>query len=371
MERAAIKECLDDEKMTAIQHMDIGQMFMLGFNGVQVDDDHWIVRAIREEQLGGVILFDRNVDGSVQNITSPAQLHNLTTSLQVLRDDPLLISVDQEGGQVCRLKARDGFPENVSAQAFARYDGQQAAERADAMAKTLAAAGINLNLAPVVDLDCNPDNPIIGRYQRSFGVDPELVIRNAQIFIEAHHRQGVGCCLKHFPGHGSATADSHLGFVDITGSWQEQELLPFARLTGEGFADAVMTAHVINRRLDPEGIPATLSPSVVTGLLREKIGFSGVTITDDLQMKAITNRWGYPEAVRLAVLAGVDLLIVGNNLDPNQDALAIGRQCIEDMLDRGEIDEDYIEKTLTRIRILKNKITGKIPWKTNEPTTLS
>ncbi len=357
--------------MTVVNNMDIGQMFMLGFSGLQTDADHWIVRAIRDEQLGGVILFDRNIDGSVQNISSPAQLCDLTTSLQSLRRDPLLISVDQEGGQVCRLKARDGFPETVSAKVFASYDRQQAAASAEEMAKTLKSCGINFNLAPVVDLDSNPDNPIIGRYQRSFGVDPELVLKNALIFIKAHHQQGVGCCLKHFPGHGSATADSHLGFVDITDSWQQQELLPFARLIDEGFNDAVMTAHVVNLGLDPEGIPATLSPAVVKGLLRKKLGFSGVTITDDLQMKAITKRWGYAEAVRLAVLAGVDLLIVGNNLERNQDALAIGRHCIEDMLDRGEIDEDYIEAALVRIRTLKNKISGKIPWKTNEPTTLS
>ena len=119
--------------------------------------------------------------------------------------------------------------------------------------------GVNFNLAPVVDLDLNPDNPIIGRYGRSFGVEPEHVVRYARAFDQGPPSDGIGCCLKHFPGHGSAAADSHLGFVDSTGDWQEQELIPFARLIAEGYGDAVMTAHVINRRLDPQGIPATLS----------------------------------------------------------------------------------------------------------------
>jgi len=351
--------------------MDTGQMFMLGFDGTKVDDDHWIVRALEEQHLGGVILFDRNIDGSVQNITSSAQLQDLSAALQEYAAGTLLVSVDQEGGRVCRLKERDGFSKILSAKVVAQGDLDQAAYSAGMLAMTLARHGINFNLAPVVDLDLNPDNPIIGRYERSFGDDPEQVVRNALIFIDKHHRQGVACCLKHFPGHGSAAADSHLGFVDSTEYWQQQELIPFARLIDEGFCDAVMTAHVINRRLDPQGLPATLSPAVINGCLRKKLGFAGVTVTDDLQMQAITKKWGYAEAVRLAVLAGVDLLIVGNNLEQRQDALEIGRQTIEDMLDRGEVDADYIDGCLQRITGLKKKISGELPWKNNIPTTLS
>ena len=351
--------------------MDIGQMFMLGFNGIRVDDGHWIVRALEEESLGGVILFDRNVDGSVQNIVSSGRLLELTATLQQHAAAPLLISVDQEGGRVCRLKARDGFPETLSAKHVGQGGLKQAADSAAMLAATLARHGINFNLAPVVDLDLNPDNPIIGRFERSFGPDPEQVIANARVFIDAHHRQGVACCLKHFPGHGSAAADSHLGFVDSTGYWHKQELTPFARLIDEGFCDAVMTAHVINRKLDPRGMPATLSPEIINGCLRKKLGFSGVTVTDDLQMQAITKNWGYAEAVRLAVLAGVDLLIVGNNLNRRQDALEIGRKTIEDMLDRGVVDADYIDGCLQRIATLKKKTAGELPWKNNTPTTLS
>ncbi len=346
-------------------------MFMLGFNGIRVDNDHWIVRVLEEESLGGVILFDRNVDGSVQNIVSSGRLQELTETLQQYAAVPLLISVDQEGGRVCRLKERDGFPETLSAKCVGQGDLKQAADSATMLATTLARHGINFNLAPVVDLDLNSDNPIIGRFERSFGHEPEQVIANARIFIDAHHRQGVACCLKHFPGHGSAAADSHLGFVDSTGYWHKQELTPFARLINEGFCDAVMTAHVINRKLDPQGMPATLSPEIINGCLRKKLGFSGVTVTDDLQMQAIAKKWGYAEAVRLAVLAGVDLLIVGNNLKRRQDALELGRKTIEDMLDRGVVDADYIDGCLQRIATLKKKIAGELPWKNNTPTTLS
>jgi len=347
--------------------MHLGRMFMVGFNGTVVGKDHWVVRAIRKEHLGGVILFDRNVDGSVQNISSPAQLLELTGALRKYGKGRLLISVDQEGGQVCRLKGRDGFPETVSAKILAGYDEQEAFITAEEMAATLAEYGITFNLGPVVDLDLNPANPIIGRYERSFSGDPERVVRYARIVIQAHHRHGIGCCLKHFPGHGSAGADSHLGFVNSTGDWQEKELIPFTRLTGEGIVDAVMTAHIINRRLDPQGVPATLSAPVINGLLRRRLGFSGVVVSDDLQMRAISKEWGFAEAVRLAVLAGVDLLVIGNNLERREDALAVGMNCIQRMLDRGEVDADYINGALKRIAELQKKISGELPW--NKKTT--
>ncbi len=351
--------------------MNIGQMFMIGFRDTAVDARHWIVKGIVRQHLGGVILFDRNVDGSVQNILSPVQLQKLTATLQDYGNGRLLIGVDQEGGQVCRLKIRDGFPETVSAKMLAGFDDEEAAVRSDEMAATLAAHGITLNMAPVVDLDSHPNNPIIGRYQRSFSGDPEQVVRCALLVIKTHHRHGIGCCLKHFPGHGSAGADSHLGFVDVTGDWQEKELVPFVRLIDMDMADAVMTAHIVNRGLDPQKMPATLSRPVITGLLRQRLGFTGVVISDDLQMQAITKKWGLREAVRRAVLAGVDLLVIGNNLAYREDALSVGIESIQKMLDRGEIDADYIRASLERISILQRKISGKIPWISNKPTALS
>lgn len=350
--------------------MNIAQMFMLGFQGTSINDSHWIVKAIQREQLGGVILFDRNIDGTVQNISSAKQLCRLTASLQAAADIPLLIGVDQEGGQVCRLKERDGFAGTLTAKKLAGLPEEEIIVRLRSMAGTLAQTGINFNLAPVVDLDINPDNPIISRYQRSFSIDSEVVVRCAKLFIKAHHQENIACCLKHFPGHGSASHDSHSGFVDITGHWQKDELVPFSQLINEGLADAVMAAHLINRNLDGTGLPATLSTEVINGLLRGKLGFSGVTISDDLQMRAITDKWGFDEAVRQAVLAGVDILIIGNNLSREGDVLKRGKRVIRDMIERGEVEDHYIKNCLSRIEGLKNKISGTMTWKKETPTAL-
>ena len=214
----------------------------------------------------------------------------------------------------------------------------------------------------------HPANPIISLHKRSFGLDAALVVRHAMQFIEAHHRHGVACCLKHFPGHGSSTKDSHLGFVDITDCWQEQELEPYKQLFASGFDDAVMTAHVIQRELDPKGMPATLS-RVILKLLKEKLGFSGVTVSDDLQMKAITSRWGFEEAIQTAVLAGVDLIIVGNNLIRQKDVLEQGIGAIEKLIHEGRVEEQQIQASLARIHHLKQKIAGERPWKDSRPTT--
>ncbi|MFP7753165.1 glycoside hydrolase family 3 protein [Thermodesulfobacteriota bacterium B35] len=352
-----------------VNRRDIGRMFMVGFEGCTVGEDHWLVQAlVRGEGPGGVILFDRNVDGSIQNIRDPGQLQDLTRTLQGYAGGSLLIAVDQEGGRVCRLKEEDGFPPTPSAAEMGRGEAAGTRRRAERMAATLAGVGINLNLAPVVDLDLNPDNPIIGRYERSFAADPATVTRHAAAFITAHHGHGIACCLKHFPGHGSGGADSHLGFVDVTSRWRRSELEPFAALIRLGLADAVMTAHVVQSDLDTRALPATLSPRIIRGLLRRQLGFAGVVISDDLQMRAISDRWGYGEAVAMAVRAGVDLLIVGNNLVRRQEALAEGITAIEELLASGGIRAEDIRGSVGRIKRLQQKITGKLPWKNVSPT---
>ncbi|NOX80972.1 MAG: hypothetical protein GXP57_07790 [Deltaproteobacteria bacterium] len=221
----------------------------------------------------------------------------------------------------------------------------------------------------MVDLDLNPDNPIISRYERSFGAEPGPVVLHAAAFIAAHHARGVACCLKHFPGHGSSGGDSHLGFVDSSECWQEIELEPYLRLFQTGFADAVMTAHVVQRGLDPRGLPATLSGPMVGGLLRGRLGFTGVVVSDDLQMRAITEKWSYEEAVQMAVLAGVDLLIVGNNLLRRENVVAEGVRAIERLLDSNRIEEEVLRAAIRRVSLLKQKIAGEVPWTKNGPMT--
>jgi beta-N-acetylhexosaminidase len=354
----------------AFEMSELAQMFVVGFDGLSVTGDHSVVRSIKDDNLGGIILFDRNIDGRRQNIASPEQLRELTSTLQSYAGTPLLVAIDQEGGQVCRLKEKDGFPASVSAGHIGNInDLTDSNAKVETIANTLATHGINFNLAPVVDLDINPGNPIISQYERSFGSDTELVVRHAMQFVEAHHRRCVACCLKHFPGHGSSTRDSHLGFVDITDYWQENELEPYRKIFKAGFCDAVMTAHVIHRGLDPKGLPATLSKVILTTMLREELGFSGVTVSDDLQMKAISKRWGFEEAVQMAVLAGVDLIIVGNNLVREKDTLLRGMKAIEKLIDDGRVKEGQLRSSLERIRRLKQKIAGERPWKNSRPIT--
>ena len=222
----------------------LGQMLLVGFRGLAVDDQHPIIADIRQRHLGGVVLFsfDGPTRSAVRNVESPEQVRALTAALQAAAGTPLLIAVDQEGGQVARLSPRHGFPATLSHQQLAELADETAVvEAAAALARTLAQAGINLNLAPVVDVNRNPENPIIARYERSFAADAALVSRLAALFVQAHHQQGVLCCLKHFPGHGSSTADSHRGLVDVSETWAQEELQPYSDLIQAGLADSIMT----------------------------------------------------------------------------------------------------------------------------------
>ena len=348
----------------------LGQLFLIGFAGLTVDAGHPVVAAISRYDLGGVILFDRELNGSRRNIESPGQLRELTVALQGFSQTPLFIAVDQEGGRVCRLKEEDGFAPTVPAKFLGDQDDPVTTRRhAEEMARELAAFGINLNLAPVVDMDLNPANPIIGRYLRSFGSGAQRVVSHAGAFIDAHHQHNIACCLKHFPGHGSAAGDSHLGFVDNSDQWRPAELEPYQQLIAAGLADSLMTAHVVNRQLDPSGLPATLSAPVLSGLLRGRLGFAGVIISDDLQMRAISDQWSYEEAVTGALLAGVDMLIVCNILAQEEDAVGRGIRAVEQLLRTGRISAEQVRASLARIALLKQKIAGKMPWNNAQPTT--
>ena len=338
----------------------IAQLFLVGFRGISLINDNWLTSALRENPPGGVLLFDRNVDRSVQNIESPSQLVALTSELQRQSITPLFIAIDQEGGMVSRLKERDGFQASLSATDLSGLGIEATKIAALNCAAQLSAMGVNLNFAPVVDLDLNPDNPIISRYKRSYGKDATQVVAHARAVIDGHHHHGVHCCLKHFPGHGSAGADSHLGFVDVSSCWHESELAPYRRLIDEGYADGIMTAHLVNESLDPSRLPATLSQPILEGMLRQKLGFQGVVFSDDLQMRAITQGWGLEEAVQLSFLAGVDMLVIGNNLSPEEDALARGIQAIGRLLESGRIDYSRIEASLARITTMKSI------WMSNE-----
>ena len=337
-----------------------GACLMLGFRGDRIDSSNAIAKAIRAGRVGGVILFDKHLATKSQenNIIDAERTRRLVADLKDLAQDDLLVAVDQEGGAVSRFKAERGFPVSDRASVLASHTDTNATRAAGRQtAKMLSDLGINFNLAPVVDLNTNPENPIIGQYGRSFGDDPSTVARHAAVWIEEHRRLGVASCLKHFPGHGSSRHDSHLGFTDISETWHKNELLPFQILIAAGLADAVMTGHLCHRWLDPE-FPATLSPSII-GLLRRELAFDGPLVSDDMQMAAITSHFGLAEAVWRALAAGVDLVLVGNNLIELADALDQFEQAIDGALHRGDLSENRIEEARRRIRLLQQSINKR------------
>ena len=339
----------------------IGQMLLVGFRGYEVKPGDPVARDAAERNLGGVIFFDQEMaDTQLQgrNIASPTQLKSLVDSLKSYTRTPLLISIDQEGGRVNRLKPDYGFSETFSHEELGnRNDLAFTFQHAEMIAKTLAGLGINLNLAPVVDLDANPNNPIIKGKKRSFHSDPEIVAQHAVEFAKAHRKHGVLICPKHFPGHGSATGDTHLGLVDVTKSWHERELIPFQRLIEAGLCDVMMTAHVFNANLDPER-PATLSKKILQGILRDQLGYRGLIISDDMEMKAISGHYGLENAIQFGIEAGLDLLCFGNNM--NYDANIGGKvmNIILQLVESGKISEARIDESFQRIMRLKENLVG-------------
>ncbi len=331
---------------------------MVGFRGCRPSECGSIARDIREHHLGGIILFDQEMaDRSLprRNIESPDQVRELVRHLQAQAAIPLLTAIDQEGGRVNRLKPVYGFPESFSHEELGRVDDAAETYRhSEVIAQTLSALGLNLNLAPVVDLDAHPDNPIIKGKGRSFSSDPEVVARHAAEFVRAHRAHHVMTCAKHFPGHGSATADTHLGLVDVTQTWRERELIPFQRLIADGLCDMIMSAHVFNGRLDPRR-PATLSKEVITGLLRGRLGFNGVVCSDDMEMKAISSQYGLENSVPDAIAAGVDVLCFGNNL--SYDPTIAGKACdiLVRAVESGRVLPRRIDESYDRVVALKRK----------------
>jgi beta-N-acetylhexosaminidase len=334
----------------------IGQMLLIGFRGLEADEQSPIIRDIRAGRVGGVVLFDRDLALKTveRNIRSPRQVKKLIAQLQNAAATPLLIAVDQEGGQVARLKEEYGFPATVTAQSLGDLDDPGETRRqAGIIAATLAKAGFNLNFAPLVDLNMNPGNPIIGKYQRSFSADPDVVIRHALAVIEAQREYGITSCLKHFPGHGSSRQDSHLGFTDVSATWEPLELAPYSGLIARGMAIAVMTAHIFNRHLDPE-FPATLSKKTITGLLRKEMHFAGAVISDDLDMKAISTEYSRETALELAINACTDIILIANNLVYEQDVAIRMHEMILELITAKRISTARIDQACRRVMDLKH-----------------
>ena len=342
---------------------------MIGFQGTELHADDAIVKAILAQNVGGVILFDYNLKTKTyeHNIKNPAQLQLLTRQLQDYaakaaanhKNDllPLFISIDYEGGNVTRLPEKLGFPKTKSAADIGQLPDKAAEQQAEQMVRLLKQEGINMNFMPVLDVNNNPENPVIGKKGRSFSSDPQIVIRYAALFSKVYRDNGIICVYKHFPGHGSSTGDTHAGFVDVTHTWKENELDPYAELLKRSYhCPMIMMAHVVHYGLDSRGYPASLSYQMTTQLLRNKLKFKGIIVTDDMQMKAITENYGLKDAVRLAVNAGADVLIFGNQLVPiAQDPRQIIDMIYDDVRS-GKISEKRIDESYQRIMTLKKEL---------------
>ncbi|MBQ2491273.1 MAG: hypothetical protein II539_06230 [Muribaculaceae bacterium] len=342
------------------------QMLMVGFKGDSINDQSDAARYVRDLKVGAIVLFDVDLTGDAtigsRNVTSTGQLATLTRKLQSYADYPLLIALDQEGGRVVRMKTQYGFQPIVSAKYLGETDNEDTTRfYGHRMGEQLHSHGVNINLAPVLDLD-NPQCPAIGKLDRSYGASPTQVVRHARWLIEEHHKQGVLCAVKHFPGHGSAISDSHWGFVDVTQTWSPTELIPFRRLIHDNLIDLVMTAHIFNQKLDPD-YPATLSRKTLEGLLRKELGYDGVVVTDDMYMEGIINQYSIERALVLAINAGADLICVGNNIntgfEPDRPFRLV--DIIVEAVKRGEIPYARLLQSHNRLERLYNRLASLQP----------
>ncbi|MFE9692340.1 glycoside hydrolase family 3 N-terminal domain-containing protein [Micromonospora sp. NPDC005806] len=333
----------------------IASLLVVGFRGDRVSDRDWIVQAVKGG-VGGVILFDQDLETkSVRNIRSPEQVTRLVKSLKDASPGRLIVSIDQEGGRTLRLNPSNGFPATKSeAEIGAENSPATTRDWARGLVASLTRIGVNLNYAPVVDLNINPDSRAIGKLGRSFSADPDVVVSNATEEIQAHRAAGVKTVLKHFPGSGSSAGNTDFEVVDVSDTWQERELEPFQRLIQAGLADSIMAAHVLNKQLDPT-YPASLSAATVTDLLRGRLGWHGPVVSDDMQAVAITERYGAAEAVALALQAGLDLLVFANQQVYDQRVVEETVDTIVNLVRTGRVGEDRIDQSVARVDSLRPK----------------
>lgn len=320
----------------------IGQLFMLGFHGTEPSKE--LRDLFTTYHPGGVILFSRNLE-------NPEQAARLTNALQKLAPTrPLLVSIDQEGGRVARL------PKGCTV-----FSGQGALGRAgtaelayafgEITAKELRAIGVNMDMTPVLDVNTNPGNPIIG--DRAFGSDPLLVETLGLAVIAGLQDHGVLACGKHFPGHGDTAVDSHHELPTVAHGidrLREIELRPFAHCCANGLA-AVMTAHVRYPAWDAHA-PATLSTAILTDLLRTQMRFTGLIVTDDLEMRAILDHYGIEDAAIRALRAGADILLICKDHDRQAAAMEAVYRAVTD----GDLPERLIERALLRVLEAKERV---------------
>lgn len=332
----------------------VGQLLLVGFPGDAPQPPEHIRQCLAEGSIGGVILFRRNVRDIDQVVQLNQALHQAASSAIL----PPFIAVDQEGGRVVRL--RDPLTKIPPMRAVGQTRSQDLiAKVSEVIATEIGAVGFNLNFAPVLDVDTNPLNPVIG--DRAFSDDPERVAQAAGAFLVGHLMSGVIPCGKHFPGHGDTLVDSHLGLPVVNHDEKRLnaiELHPFRRATKAEFP-MLMTAHILLPALDPD-YPATLSKPIIHDLLRKKIGYQGVVITDCLEMTAVAENFEIEEMVERSLHAGVDIFLICHTEDR-------WRRAFNHLCKLAETDQEAhrrIFESAERVRILKEESLGSMtrPW---------
>jgi beta-N-acetylhexosaminidase len=330
----------------------IGQMIIFGFYGTKVDKKDAVYKAVKEGKVGSILLYRRNI--SATNTSN--QLQKLIKDFQSAAPITLFISIDQEGGLVNRFDSLPGFPTMPSAFFLGnKNDIETTKYYSDNIAYTLSRLGINLNYAPVLDV-YNPNCPVLGARNRSFAASPDVIVKHAEQVILSHNYFRVHTMVKHFPGHGNSLSDSHFGVADVTKTWKREELEPYRQLIQKGLVEAVMTAHIVNGKLDDSKLPATLSKKIISGILRDTLGFTGPVFSDDMMMQSISSQYGLEESIRLALEAGVDVLMFSNNIkgvgnySPNNI-----HKIIKSLVIKGKISVSQINDSYQRVLKMKQK----------------
>ena len=352
-----ISYCFADNGEEKIQYdslrIKISQMLIFGIQDAQkVLEEDSMLEAYANMHLGGIILFEKNISRK----RSMNHLKVLVDEIKRISKIPSFIAIDEEGGNVTRLKPRYGFHKTKTAKYFGKINNLDSTYYyAKLTSDLLKEIGINVNLAPNVDLEINKEN-FISRAERSYSEDSDRVFFHARSFIRAHDENDIVTVLKHFPGHGSSSTDTHKEFTDISNTWLVEELYPYHQLMKDEKVSGVMTSHVVNNKIDDQQLPATLSKKIIQKLLREFLDFEGVVFSDDMQMGAITKYYGLKDAITLSINAGVDVLLFSNN-QPYKDQVRPEKviSIIEEGVRDGDISLMRINESFRRIQKLKKK----------------
>lgn len=339
----------------------IGQMLCLGWGGPDslLELNAQARACLEEMHCGGLILMGRNVQQQTRPLPpmEPERIRAMLEEAQKLARVPLLVATDQEGGRVARFGSAPFTPMPSALEFGLRGDTALARDAAQATAQELAAVGVNWNFAPVADVNSNPDNPVIGN--RSFGATPEQVAPLVQAQVAGYQNGGVLPCVKHFPGHGDTALDSHYDLPVLNHTldvMEERELVPF-RAAIVAHVPTVMTAHILFPAVDDSGLPATMSRAILTGLLREQMGFDGLIVTDCLEMKAVANGWGTARAAVLAAIAGADMLLVCHTLERQRETFHALREAVQ----TGELSRERVADAVGRVLAAKARLPQDFP----------